>query len=98
MPAQTEKLLDEALQKMKAPIAPYQLKILPETTAATVKSTIGQAGKDGLAMFPWMAENGYVQIAPTRMEYLSQVGPPASIPTLIIVPVEKRRSGLKLPK
>lgn len=90
--------LQRMMKQLKVPDAPYHLQIMPASLAGVVESTIATAASDGLYMFKWMAENGYVQIAPTRMEYLSHDGPPSQIPTRIIVPVKKRESGLKLAK
>jgi hypothetical protein len=81
---------------MKQPQSPYGLKILPKTNAAVVDSTVSAAAQDGLAMFPWMATNGYVQVGATRMEYLSHEGPPSEMRVTIIVPVKRRPSGLRL--
>jgi hypothetical protein len=90
--------LEASLRTMKQPDAPYKLMILTETNAAQVESTVAAASKDGLAMFPWMAKNGYVQIGPTRMEYHSHEGSPSEIKVTIIVPVKERPSGLRLEK
>jgi hypothetical protein len=83
---------------MKQPEAPYKLMILQQTSAALVDSTVAQAGQDGLAMFPWMAKNGYVQVGPTRMEYHSHEGQLSEIKVTIIVPVKERATGLRLGK
>jgi hypothetical protein len=88
--------LRRAISKLKPAETPYHLQVLDPAEAAVVESTVARSPKDGLAMFPWMAENGYVQVAPTRMEYLSHEGPPQHIKVRIIVPVQKRPSGLKL--
>jgi len=45
-------------------------------------------------MFPWLAKNGYVEVGPTRREYLNNRKATASIPLRIVVPIEKRRSAL----
>jgi hypothetical protein len=88
--------LRRAMSRLKPPEKPYHLQVLDPAEAAVVESTVARSPKDGLAMFPWMAENGYVQVAPTRMEYLSHEGPPQDIKVRIIVPVQKRASGVKL--
>jgi hypothetical protein len=75
---------------------PYKLLIIPEQTVAWIHSTIGKAGRDGLSMFPWMAHNGYVQVGPTRMEFLATNGNPNAIPVRIIVPIKRRPSCLKI--
>jgi DNA gyrase inhibitor GyrI len=86
-----------AIQKqLKAPKQPYSISLIPGGEVAVIQTSVRNAGKDGLYMFKWMAENGYVQIHPTRMEYLSHKGPPMQIPVRIVVPVKKRASGLKL--
>lgn len=84
-------------RKLKAPAAPYRIVLLEAAEAAVVESTVADSAKDGLAMFRWMAENARVQVVPTRMEYLSHEGAPNQIKTRIIVPVEKRASGLSVP-
>jgi hypothetical protein len=83
---------------MKQPESPYKLMILRESSAALVDSTVAHAAQDGLAMFPWMAKNGYVQVGPTRMEYHSHEGSPSEIKVTIIVPVKERASGLRTNK
>jgi hypothetical protein len=86
--------LKQDRKRLKAPTSPYRLVVMPEATAAMIESTVAETPKDGLSMFRWMAENGYVQVAATRMEYLSHEGPPEEIRTRILVPVAKRKSGL----
>jgi hypothetical protein len=89
--------LQRQRKQLKAAQAPYRLELIEPTETAILESSVGEAPKDGLSMFAWMAENGYVQIAPTRMEYMSHDGPPNKIPTRIVVPVKKRPSGLAIP-
>jgi hypothetical protein len=96
LPAMSEVQLRKTLERMRQPEAPYKLKILADTTAAVVDSTVAMAPQDGLAIIPWMPKNGYVQTGPTRMEYLSHEGSPTELKVKIIVPVKKRASGLKL--
>ena len=84
-------------KKLKSAAAPYRIVLIEAAEAAVVESTVADSAKDGLAMFRWMAENSRVQVAPTRMEYLSHEGAPNQIKTRIIVPVEKRASGLSVP-
>ena len=47
-------------------------------------------------MFRWIIEHGFVQIAPTRMQYLTHKGDSMKIKTRIIVPIKRRNSGLSL--
>lgn len=96
LPVRSDRQLEGALHKMKQPQSPYRLKLLAKTNVAVIDSTVAKAAQDGLAMFPWMAKNGYVQVAPTRMEYLSHEGPPSEMKVTIIVPVKERPSGLRL--
>lgn len=84
-------------RQLKEPAAPYRLLLIESVEAAVVETSVAEAPRDGLSMFRWMAENGYVQAGPTRMEYLSHEGPPTRIGTRIIVPVQKRTSGLSVP-
>ncbi|HEY0614724.1 MAG TPA: hypothetical protein VGC96_08785 [Candidatus Elarobacter sp.] len=84
-----------ALGDLAKPEQPYRLELLSASTVAVVKSTVARAGADGLAVIPWMARNGYVQIAPTRMEFLRADVPSSQIPVRIVVPIAKRKSGLK---
>jgi pimeloyl-ACP methyl ester carboxylesterase len=86
-----------AAKKLTAPPKPYRIAKLPAIDAAVIETNVQTAAIDGLAMFRWMAEHGYVQVAPTRIEYLSHEGSPMLLPVKIIVPVKKRRSGLTLP-
>jgi hypothetical protein len=97
LPNQSAAGLKGLMLRMKTPAEPYKLRIQEETTAAVLESTVERAPQDGLALFPWMAKNGYVQIGPTRMEYLSHEGPPSQIKVRIILPVKIRESGLKTP-
>ena len=60
-------------------------------------SDVRHTALDGLAMLRWLLENGYVQVAPTRMAYSGGGGDPQEVRTRIIIPVVKRPSGLKLP-
>lgn len=87
---------DRIVQTLKRPKEGYAFSILPATQAAALASTVDGASEDGLSLVRWMAEHGYVQTAPTRMEYLSHDGPAPNIPTRIVVPVAKRARGLQL--
>jgi hypothetical protein len=89
--------LERERAQLPSPSAPYRIVKLERTLAAIIDSSVADAPKDGLSMFAWMAENGYAQSGPTRMEYLSNKGPSQEIPTRIIVPVVKRASGLSVP-
>ncbi len=84
-------------QKLAIPPRPYRLASLADVEAAVIETNVKTAGIDGLAMFRWMAEHGYVQTAPTRIEYLSHDGDAMLLPVKIVVPVRKRPSGLTLP-
>jgi hypothetical protein len=88
--------LKRTLNSLHAPTLPYKLMILDQSEVATVDSTVAHAAQDGLSITPWLALNGYVQIGPTRMEYLSYQGPPEEIKVRILVPVKRRASGLKV--
>ncbi|HSS18880.1 MAG TPA: hypothetical protein VLL54_02290 [Pyrinomonadaceae bacterium] len=95
--ARSARQLQREKGRLKQPAAPYRLILIESTEAAVLETSVEETPRDGLSMFRWMAENGYVQVAPTRMEYLSHEGPPNKIPTRIIVPVLKRASGLSVP-
>lgn len=95
--AKSSKQLQRDRQKLRQPETPYKLVLLEGEETAVLDSSVENAPKDGLSMFRWLAENGYVQVGPTRMEYLSHDGPPNKIPTRIIIPVKKRESGLAVP-
>jgi hypothetical protein len=95
MPVMSTAKLRRTFRVMKRPEAPYELRMMPATTAAIIESTVGNAAHDGLDMIPWMARNGYVQTAPTRMEYLSHEGPVSDMKVRIIIPVNERATGLK---
>jgi len=86
--------LEQQRRQFRKAESPYRLELLDATETAVVESSVEEAPQDGLSMFGWMAKNGYVQIGPTRMEYLSHEGAPNKIPTRIVVPVKKRPSGL----
>jgi hypothetical protein len=81
---------------LRPPAAPYEMKTLAGSDAIVLESDIGHAGLDGLTMSRWMLEHGYVQIAPTRMQYLSTDSDPLKIRTRIVIPARLRRSGLRL--
>jgi hypothetical protein len=87
----------QAGASLAKPPVPWRLSKLPDVEAAVIETDVQTAGLDGLAMSRWMAEHGYAQLAPTRIEYLSHEGNPMLLPVRIIVPVIKRRSGLVLP-
>jgi hypothetical protein len=86
----------KAGRALVTPKAPYKLETLRATEAAVLRTSVESAPIDGLAFLRWLPENGYVQIMPTRMEYLSHDGNPMLIPSKIVVPVKKRPSGLVL--
>ena len=92
----TEQSLRQPIAQLTKPQAPFKLKQLPEITAAVLESDIVHTPKDGLALNVWVIENGYVQIAPVRMEYALNTADPTKATTRIIVPVIKRKSGLSL--
>lgn len=75
--SQREDVQKRSLASLQPAADPYKLVLLGESLAAVVDSTMAAAPKDGLAIIPWMASNGFVQIAPTRMEYLTSSGDPA---------------------
>lgn len=74
----------------------YRIERMPDTDAAVIETDVQRAAMDGLSVIRWMAENGYVQVGPTRLEYRTHEGNPQLIPARIIVPVKARASGLKL--
>jgi hypothetical protein len=87
-----------AAAPLATPVAPYKLESMPDVEAAVLETNVKNAGVDGLAITRWILEHGYVQVGPTRMEYLSHVGELMLIPTKIIVPVRKRSRALVLPR
>lgn len=90
--------LDNDKKRLKRPDAPYKIVLLESVEAAVVESTVEETPKDGLSMSRWLAENGYVQVGPTRMEFQKLDGPANKVPTRILVPIQKRSSGLSLPR
>ncbi|HSS18879.1 MAG TPA: winged helix-turn-helix domain-containing protein [Pyrinomonadaceae bacterium] len=95
--AKSSQELDRERAHLSRPNPPYRIVLLEETEAAVVESSVEDTPKDGLSMFGWMAENGYVQVGATRMEYLTNEGS-NSISTKIIIPIRKRPSGISVPK
>jgi hypothetical protein len=85
------------VKALRQPESPYRLTVWPETDAAVLESDVRHTAFDGLSMYRWLLENGYVQTAPTRMEFLTTAQDPMDIRTRILIPVVQRRSGLKLP-
>jgi hypothetical protein len=59
---------------LSVPASGYEVTTLPATLAAVMFSTVGRAPVDGLKFFGWMADNGYVQVAATRMVYYTKPG------------------------
>jgi hypothetical protein len=90
-------VLTVAPESARTPDAPYVLTSLPATDAAVLDSDMANTAIDGLSMSRWMLENGYVQMAPTRMAYIATDGNPQHMRTRIMIPVRKRPSGLILP-
>lgn len=90
--------LENDKKQFKQARAPYKIVLLESVEAAVVESTVEETPKDGLAITTWLAQNGYVQIGATRMEFLKFDGPANKVPTRIIVPVQKRSSGITLPR
>jgi hypothetical protein len=92
---------------LSVPASDYKVQTLPAIEAGVMYSTIGRAPVDGLKFFPWMAENGYVQVGPTRMVYftdpsvdLMRATPEQlqAAQTKIIVPIKKRARNISLKK
>ncbi|HEV2846817.1 MAG TPA: hypothetical protein VG477_18320, partial [Thermoanaerobaculia bacterium] len=92
---------------LSVPASDYKVKTLPAIEAAVMYSTVGRSPQDGLKFFPWLAENGYVQVGPTRMLYFSDPSVDllkatpeqiAATKTKIIVPIKKRARDIKLEK
>lgn len=92
---------------LSVPASEYKVQTLPAIEAAVMYSTVGRSPQDGLKFFPWLAENGYVQVGPTRMLYfadpsvdLLKATPEqvAGTKTKIIVPIKKRERDIKLKK
>ena len=67
----------------------YRVAVLPPTYAAVLTTTIAKTQEDGLAIAKWLPDSGYVQSAPTRIEYLDESGAPDSA-VQIVMPVKKR--------
>ncbi len=64
----------ESAKPLSVPASGYEVTTLPATLAAVMFSTVGRAPVDGLKFFGWMADNGYVQVAATRMVYYTKAG------------------------
>ena len=83
--------------RLNKPPAPYRLERIRPMEAAVLDTNVQNAAIDGLSLLRWLPEHGYVQVGPTRMEYLMHTGNPMLNPTRIVVPIKKRKSGLVLP-
>jgi hypothetical protein len=90
----TESELKAPQNKLHRAKAPFQIKQLPEITALVMESTVKTSPVDGMAMFKWMLDNGYVQVGATRMEIGLGTERLGDTVTKIIIPVKKRMSGL----
>jgi hypothetical protein len=90
------KALLEPLQNFSRPEEPFKLLRLEETAALVLDSTVERTPQDGLMLWDWAIRTGYVQTAPTRMEYGMVKTDPLKTPTRILLPVLKRNSGLRL--
>jgi|SRR5580704_1365135 hypothetical protein len=91
MPVMSAAKLRHTIRVMKRAEVPYELRMMPATTAAIIESNVGNAAHDGLDMIPWMARNGYVQTAPTRLEHLSCEGPVSDMTVRIIIPMKEQQ-------
>ena len=90
---------------LSVPASDYKMETLPAIEAAVMYSTIGRAPTDGLKFFSWMADNGYVQVGPTRMVYFTDpkfdllratAQQVRDSKTKIIVPIHKRERPIAL--
>jgi hypothetical protein len=72
-----------------ASLAGYSLTDKAAETDAVLDSTLGNSRNDGLKMLAWLGTSGYVQVGPTRMEYLEASAAPSSR-VRIVVPVRRR--------
>jgi len=90
---------------LSVPASDYRLETLPAIQAAVMYTTIGRAPTDGLKFFGWMADNGYVQVGPTRMLYFTDPkfdllrATPEQVrdsKTKIFVPIKKRDRPIAL--
>src|SRR5687767_8379518 len=72
--------------------SPDSLAVLAAGEVASLDSTVGDSHHDGLIMKKWVIDNGFVQVAPTRMLFhdLDNADPFAA-KTTIVFPVKRRQ-------
>jgi hypothetical protein len=72
--------------------SPYSLAALPAGEVALLDTTVGDSHHDGLFMKKRVVDNGFVQVAPTRMLFheLDNTNPLAAR-TTIVFPVKRRQ-------
>jgi hypothetical protein len=91
--------LAASISRLKTPKHPFGIKTIPAVQAVTLETIVANSAVNGLAMNAWLTINGYVQTAPTRMEFaMATTKDPMLIPVKIIIPVVKRKTGLSLLK
>jgi hypothetical protein len=88
--------LGAPLSQLKHTLEPFFIRTLQPFQAVTLITNVESTSRDGLALNAWIILNGYVQTAPTIMEYAMMKTDPLKIPTKIVIPVTKRSSGLSL--
>jgi hypothetical protein len=79
--------------------APYTLTALPASEVVSLDSSVADSHHDGLFMKKWVIDNGFVQIAPTRMLFHDLDNPnPMAVKTTIVFPVKRRQVMAQLLK
>jgi hypothetical protein len=66
----------------------YAVEAYAGETVAVLDSTLAESKAAGLSIYRWLADSGYAQVAPTRMEYFGSGA--ADTRVQILVPVRKR--------
>lgn len=75
--------------------APYVLSVLPSTESVSLGSSVGDSHHDGLFMKNWVIDNGFVQIAATRMLFHDLDNPnPLAVKTTIVFPVKRNGAAV----
>jgi hypothetical protein len=67
----------------------------PAEQVARLDTRLQEARSAGLSLFHWLADSGFAELGPTRMEYRGDGGPATRV--TILLPVRARPDGARAP-